>query len=79
MSVTILAEYRRGKKVVLLESAGGEFDREYRVSVFRFYSSLPNAQDAFLKEVPPSSTDYFKDTIAENSKPFPGKKPPKLN
>lgn len=68
MNTTILAEFRRGKKVVLIERGRGEFENEYRVSVFLGFPSLAKAQEAFLKEVSPSTTEHYKATIAEQDK-----------
>lgn len=65
MTSTILAESRRGDKVVLIERAGGEASRDYRVSVFLRFSSLAKAQAAFLAELPPSAAEHYKAEIAE--------------
>lgn len=68
MTTTILAESRRGKKVVLIERGHGEYGIEYRVSVFLRFSSLAKAQAAFLAEVPPSAAEHYKAEIAEQDK-----------
>ena len=68
VNTTILAESRRGKKVVLLERGRGDNGREYRVSVYNRFSSLAKAQAAFLSEVPLSAADHYKAEIAEQDK-----------
>lgn len=64
----ILAEYRRGTKLVLLEKVSTGFDEVYRVSVHNNFTTCEKAQAAMLTEVPSTSKNNVLRQIAEAEK-----------
>ena len=67
VKATILAEYRFGKKAVLLEQVSGEFGSEYRVTLCRRFPTLDKAKAAFFPETSPRAREYLEKQIKESS------------
>ena len=64
---TILAEYRFGKKTVLLERVRGEFGSEYRVTICRCFSSLDKAKEAFFSETPATAREQLEKQLKDSN------------
>ena len=60
---TILAEYRYGKKTVLLERVSGEHGNEYRVTLCRRFPTLSKAEEAFFPDIPQTAREKLEKQI----------------
>lgn len=67
MTSTILAEYRRGKKTVLLERVNVEFGSDYRVTLCRRFSSLDKAKEAFFAETPATAREQLEKQLKDSN------------
>lgn len=68
MKTTILAEYRLGHRIAIIERIDGDYGNEYRVSTSERFHSFPKAQAAFLSATPQSKRESLLHQIDENSK-----------
>ena len=67
MTTRIIAEFRGYKgKTVLLERSERGRSKRYRVTVYRMFPTVEEAQKTFLSNVPRCDEEYYTRLINEN-------------